>query len=152
MGREKFREPTKTEKIACVNKLLGGKYCEVFLCNNEGTYEILQCRIPGKFSKNKKKNLLIVGGFVLVDFHDYLSNKKSCEIVEIYDEHYRNHIELTYKKLAIAYNEQFDSRKQHTNDIVEFTNDEIDEHPSMMQKIPNSIMNEELDGDFFDDI
>ena len=152
MGKEKFREPIKTEKIACVNKLLGGKYCEVFLSTEKNKYETLQCRIPGKFSKNKKKNLLTFGGFVLVDFHDYLTNTKSCEIVEIYGDCYRNHIEITYRALVNAYNEHYEGKKTQHNDIIQFTNEDYEElNPQVMkQKIPQ--ISEDIDDNFFDGI
>lgn len=125
MGKEKFREPRNTEQIAYVVKKMGGKICKIFYLDgtsNEGK-TISNCRIPGKFTKNKKKNFIADESFVLIDFHKDFSNKESCEIIEVYNDCYRNHIINNYKNLINAYaNHLGNHGKINLDDNIEFDN------------------------------
>ena len=75
------------ECYAKVTKMLGNGMCHVTLLHKDVIHENIVCHIRGKFrSRNKKSNLVAVGGVVLVGIRSWTSNLDACDLLCIYND------------------------------------------------------------------
>ena len=75
------------ECYAKVSKMLGNGMCHVTLLHKDVIHENIVCHIRGKFrSRNKKSNLVAVGGVVLVGLRSWTSNLDACDLLCIYND------------------------------------------------------------------
>jgi translation initiation factor IF-1 len=75
------------ECYAKVTKMLGNGMCHVTLLHKDVIHENIVCHIRGKFrSRNKKSNLVAVGGVVLVGLRSWTSNLDACDLLCIYND------------------------------------------------------------------
>ena len=74
------------EHYAFVEKNLGNGHLDV-LCDDD---VLRRCRIPGKFKKHKRNNLITVNGFILIGefgFETIIKDKiQKCDLLETYSE------------------------------------------------------------------
>ena len=75
------------ECYAKVTKMLGNGMCHVTLLHKDVIHDNIVCHIRGKFrSRNKKSNLVAVGGVVLVGIRSWTSNLDACDLLCIYND------------------------------------------------------------------
>lgn len=78
-------EDPMLERLGCVTKMFGNGMCEITL-NDKNT---LLGHIRNKFrGKQKRHNLININAVVLVGLREWENPHKSCDIMEIYDDHH----------------------------------------------------------------
>ena len=120
-GTEELRKSENISEIYAVVDKIYGNGLNVY--TNSG--QEIWCRIPGKFKgRNKRKNYIEVGAWVLVGIYEWEKSEapKSCELLHIYD---RNSIEQLNNipgiKLSLL------NKKSNVNDLKDNHDDDDEE-------------------------
>tara|TARA_E500000178_G_C16887705_1_gene692065 strand:- start:258 stop:746 length:489 start_codon:yes stop_codon:yes gene_type:complete len=83
------------ECYAIVSKMLGNGMCHVNVLKDNDILENIICHIRGKFrSRNKKSNLVSVGGVILVGLRSWTSSIDACDLLSIYPDHHISSLNL----------------------------------------------------------
>ena len=83
------------ECYAIVSKMLGNGMCHVNVLKDNEILENIICHIRGKFrSRNKKSNLVSVGGVILVGLRSWTSSIDACDLLSIYPDHHLSSLNL----------------------------------------------------------
>ena len=83
------------ECYAIVSKMLGNGMCHVNVLKDNEILENIICHIRGKFrSRNKKSNLVSVGGVILVGLRSWTSSIDACDLLSIYPDHHISSLNL----------------------------------------------------------
>tara|TARA_B100000989_G_C19483148_1_gene446121 strand:- start:672 stop:1205 length:534 start_codon:yes stop_codon:yes gene_type:complete len=110
------------ECYAKVVKMLGNGMCHVNILYKDNIHENVVCHIRGKFrSRNKKNNLVTVGGTLLVGLRSWTSKIDTCDLLSVYNDNQIKSLNLPLSLLnsVQSLNPSFDNS---SHDII-FSND-----------------------------
>jgi initiation factor 1A len=137
-------EDPDLERFGCVTKMFGNGMCEVTF-NDKTT---LLGHIRNKFrGKQKRHNMIYINTLVLAGLREWENPRKSCDIVEIYDE---QHVEQLMNIPSIKIDGLLQARNGATgangpmHDGLEFKEDLESALPEQ-QRVPLKSMEEEFD-------
>jgi initiation factor 1A len=114
------------ELYAMVEKHLGNGQLSVKCI--DGVQRI--CIIRKKFSHGKKKEQVQTGGWILVGLHEFTSQKQKCDLLEIYNAHDMQQLQMTdqpWYVFGIEKQEAVDFSEVETSKVVVATEINLDD-------------------------
>ena len=110
------------ECYAKVVKMLGNGMCHVNILYQNNIHQNVVCHIRGKFrSRNKKNNLVTLGGTLLVGLRTWTSKIDACDLLCVYNDNQINSLNLP-SSLLNSVQSLYSSNDNSSQDIL-FSND-----------------------------
>lgn len=110
------------ECYAKVVKMLGNGMVHVNLVYQNNLHNNVVCHIRGKFrSRNKKNNLVTIGGTLLVGIRSWSSKLDACDLLCVYNDNQINSLNLPSILKSDSFNN--DNHNDNDNDQISFSND-----------------------------
>ncbi len=114
------------ECYAKVVKMLGNGMVHVNLVYQNEIHNNVVCHIRGKFrSRNKKNNLVTIGGTLLVGIRSWSSKLDACDLLCVYNDNQINSLNLPSILKSDSFNNDNDNdnHNHNDNDQISFSND-----------------------------
>jgi len=110
------------ECYAKVVKMLGNGMCHVNILYQNNIHQNVVCHIRGKFrSRNKKNNLVTLGGTLLVGLRTWTSKIDACDLLCVYNDNQINSLNLPSSLLNSV--QSLNHTLETSTDDILFSND-----------------------------